>query len=274
MQDPGYRFGYDDLLSGNFSINGDFYKNENQFDTSFQCREDYELGARLIKAGARFSFSLHAWGYHLDESTAISRSFKRKRMEGKADIQLIKKYPELFESARLYPFAVSQSRYRKIILFVIYNLPALGDSFVSLLQYWLHFLGVIKFRLSWDNLNVRIHEYWYARGITDVFTKQNDFNNFVKDILAIKQRQNVLSKIDLALGLGACEQLLDDEQPDGCVVNHGQYVLGTIIPEPGREKLIGRHLRATLAKDLPEELIRVLMIDKLSRNKVVDVLTQ
>jgi glycosyltransferase involved in cell wall biosynthesis len=53
MAEAGHRFTYQDLLSGNFSIGRELFERANGFDTRFPCRDDYELGYRLIRAGRR-----------------------------------------------------------------------------------------------------------------------------------------------------------------------------------------------------------------------------
>src|SRR5262245_47332862 len=61
---PGYRFSYSDLLSGNFSLGTTLFTAVGRFDESLRCHEDYELGFRLIAAGARFTFAPEAAGWH------------------------------------------------------------------------------------------------------------------------------------------------------------------------------------------------------------------
>src|SRR5262245_2635283 len=59
MREPGHRFTYRNLISNNFSLEAAVFKHVGGFDTTFPgaCYEDYELGARLIQAGASLTFA-------------------------------------------------------------------------------------------------------------------------------------------------------------------------------------------------------------------------
>src|SRR4051794_30655389 len=43
MHNAGYRYNFEDLLSGNFSVSSELFKKVKGFNASFRCREDYEL---------------------------------------------------------------------------------------------------------------------------------------------------------------------------------------------------------------------------------------
>ncbi len=94
MEQPARRFRYSDLLSGNFSLRKSLFNAVGGFDDRLRCHEDYELGFRLIQAGAVFAFERRAWGHHYDISD-FERSLARKRDEGKADVELARIHPQL-----------------------------------------------------------------------------------------------------------------------------------------------------------------------------------
>jgi len=57
MARPGHRFSYHDFFSGNVSLPAAIFRRVGGFDEVIKVRlEDYELGIRLLKAGARFIF--------------------------------------------------------------------------------------------------------------------------------------------------------------------------------------------------------------------------
>ena len=64
MREPGHRFSYKDLLSGNFSIRRSLFRQVGGFNERLPCHEDYELGFRLIRSGARLTFAEAAAGWH------------------------------------------------------------------------------------------------------------------------------------------------------------------------------------------------------------------
>ncbi|MCW3781712.1 glycosyltransferase [Defluviimonas salinarum] len=92
---PDHRFAYSDVMSGNLSIDRAPFERLGGFDTTLDCREDYELGYRLVAAGARIRYAADAHGLHHDTSD-LRRSFDRARAEGRADVAIARKHPELF----------------------------------------------------------------------------------------------------------------------------------------------------------------------------------
>ena len=66
MSQPGHRFTYQDLLSGNLSLDAELLGRLDGFDSAFgNCGgEDYEFGVRLLKAGVPFAVAGDAVGYH------------------------------------------------------------------------------------------------------------------------------------------------------------------------------------------------------------------
>ena len=64
MRDPGYAYTYKNLLSGNFSLARVLFARVGGFDATLRVHEDYELGYRLLQAGARFHFAEAAAGLH------------------------------------------------------------------------------------------------------------------------------------------------------------------------------------------------------------------
>ena len=94
MRRSDHRFGYWDLLSGNFSLPAELFFRVGGFDPTLWCHEDYELGFRLIQAGASFIFAEDAWGYH-HEVTDLDRSLERKYQEGRADVMIGHRHAEL-----------------------------------------------------------------------------------------------------------------------------------------------------------------------------------
>jgi glycosyltransferase involved in cell wall biosynthesis len=95
MEQPGHRFTYRDFFSGNVSMSAALFHQVGGFDVTFKGRlEDYELGMRLLKAGARFHFVRRAVGHH-HETTDLKRWLYRVRQEGIADVQIGDRHPEL-----------------------------------------------------------------------------------------------------------------------------------------------------------------------------------
>lgn len=263
MSSRGYRFNYEDLISGNFSITLELFKKVNGFDTSFRCREDYELGMRLIKCNAEFIFSKKAWGFHRDEVTNLDRSFVRKRDEGKADIQFWKSHPDMptyiqnLYSTNRYTFL--NSKY----MFFIINMPAITDLIAKALRQLMSILEKLKLRKEWKRINYKLHLYWYTKGILDELHNRKNLNAYL-NFKPTGKEENVEFEIDLKQGLQQAEQLLDDVRPSGIRIKFGYQQIGNVPPKPGFEKLSGKHLRKILATDLSFPLMKSLAFNKIS----------
>jgi len=95
MGRPGHRFTYRDFFSGNMSMPAALFQQVGGFDVSFTGRlEDYELGLRLLQAGATFQFSWDAIGDHYDDND-LAQWLRRITQEGVAYVQIGQRHPEL-----------------------------------------------------------------------------------------------------------------------------------------------------------------------------------
>jgi len=98
MSEPGHRFTYQDLLSGNLSLDAGLFARLDGFDSAFgNCDgEDYEFGLRLLKADVSFVLADDAVTYHYEhETNNLDRSFRRSRQEGRSDVLIGRRHPEL-----------------------------------------------------------------------------------------------------------------------------------------------------------------------------------
>ena len=62
MARPGHRFSFTEVFSGDLSIPAELFRSLGGFDVNFACREDSELGIRLIRHGVRVLFAPGAGG--------------------------------------------------------------------------------------------------------------------------------------------------------------------------------------------------------------------
>ena len=82
LQDPLHTFQCEDVTSGALCVHRSFYEATGGFDIRFRCREDYEFGYRLLKAGARLKFCTEASAIHRDQVSDQRRLHLRKKQEG------------------------------------------------------------------------------------------------------------------------------------------------------------------------------------------------
>ncbi|OUL28416.1 glycoside hydrolase family 2 protein [Nostoc sp. T09] len=261
MRQLGHRYTYEDLLSGNFSLEAELFQRIGGFNTTFRCREDYELGARLIKAGADFVFAHNALGYHHDEVTNLDRSLSRKRNEGRADILFGRCHPDLIPNLRLYYFGTPVSWLDRLIIFLSFSIPALTDLLAAGSRWLLNVLESLRMRGFWQNLNERLHGYWYFRGVVDELKTHKGLASFLQGGSIRPDQSGVEIELDLQEGLSLAEQQLDKKRPAAARLRYGQYAVGRIPCQSGAERLRGVHLRPILAHTLAFSLLQALAME-------------
>lgn len=265
MSKPGYRYSYEDLLSGNVSLSLDLFRKVQGFDIELRCREDYELGIRLIKSGAEFIFSKEAWGYHCDEITDMNRSLKRKRQEGKADVQFWHLHPDMTTSLQDAYLKDQYTFLRSKAVFFVINFPWLTDIIAWAIEKLMKPLETLRLRDLWNRFNYKLHIYWYLRGLLDELHTRKNLNEYLRYKPGNKTNKEVL-EIDLEKGFTAAEQLLDQVNPYSVRLTFGEQVIGVIPYKPGMEKLKGAHLRYILANELSSDFLKTIALQSLMKN--------
>lgn len=260
MRQTDHRFAYTDLLSGNFSVSAGLFAAVGGFDPAFRCHEDYELGVRLLKANAEFVFASEAWGYHY-EMTDLNRSLQRKFQEGKADMQLGEKFPELKPVLLLARLMERCSLLDRILLFLIFRMPVVGDFLAAGLRQGLDVLEWMRIRSYWRSWLDRLLGYWYLRGVSEATSIQYTWSNFSKTALDASSSPPE-TELDLKQGFEAAEQHLDRQRPTSVRLRYGQHIVGDILAQPGAERLRGVHLRSALAGNLAGPYLAAVTLDK------------
>ncbi|RZK10222.1 MAG: glycosyltransferase [Flavobacterium sp.] len=266
MQQHGYRYSYRNLLSGNFSIQAATFHKVNGFNPSFKCQEDYELGYRLIKAGAILRFVPGAIGYHFD-ITLLNRTIQRKYLEGKAAVQFCRTYPELLAC---YPSLTYFFRKKGIFHLlkkkVLFQSGKLYCIFYTLLNLTLSGLEKMNMRSHYFKTLDKYMFYAFLKGVVD-----SGFN--IAELHKISSKaSNEYSKkvtIDLKNGLLIAEQVLELSKPSTICIMYGNKLIGQVNGKPGDEPLRAIHLRFHLAKYFGENLY-----DAINENKEIDSLNR
>ncbi len=257
MREPGHRFAYTDLLSGNFSLAANLFHQAGGFDTSFTCHEDYELGLRLLKADTPFFFAEAAKGHH-HEMTNLNRALHRKFEEGTADVALGRCYPELrpsFLMARLYRYARLPSRVMSIVAF---HFPWAGDLLMQLIQASLPLWEGLRLRGIWRRVVDGLLAYWYWRGVGEELPSQRALATYLA-VTAVPETCREI-ELDLALGLSSAEKRLNAERPDAVVLRYNEQIIGTLPYQPGAEQWHGGHLRPYLIKQLSAATLKAFAL--------------
>src|SRR5688500_5285888 len=89
---PEYRFSFRDFCTGNISLPAELFRAAGGFYQRITSAsgEDWELGYRLLKSGARFRFAERARSLHQD-FTSLGRALGRTRLEGLAHVHTLQR---------------------------------------------------------------------------------------------------------------------------------------------------------------------------------------
>ena len=237
---PGHRFTYADLLSGNFSVSRQLFERAGGFDEKLHCHEDYELGYRLIAAGARFQFVPAAAGWH-HEHTDLARALGRKHDEGRADVALAQRYPKLAAALPLARPHTHLTRRGRLLRHLAVAHPAAGNSPTHCAggcsAFWRRRGCARGGAVCW----MTGCRYWSWRGVGESLGGASP-----DELTRAPETPPVLHALDLRGGLTHAAAEIDAVRPQGVSLQWGPLVIGTIAPEPGAEPLQGRHLRSLL----------------------------
>lgn len=248
MFDFGHRFAYHNLLTGNFSISAELFHRVGGFDESLRCHEDYELGLRLIKLGARFAFAERAVGYHHDNSD-LRRASKRKVDEGKADIELGWRYPELRTTQPIFNLNHHMQWPSRLLRRLAFRCPAVGDTIIRLVMAGARPVGWLNLRLLWLRVIYGVLTYWYWRGVAQQLPTLAAVQAYLDAGIVVDNASRDLT-VELSAGLALAMQLVDEHRPPSATVTLNGAIIGRIADQPGSEPLRGDHLLAALRDEM------------------------
>jgi glycosyltransferase involved in cell wall biosynthesis len=250
MSRPGHRFTYAEVFSGILSLQAAMFAEAGGFEPALNsCRDDSELGLRLIRLGARVAFTREGGGLH-HEIRNHTQLLSRKRAEGRADVILARKHAELRPDLQFAHGKSQTLRLRTVRGLAMYA-PVVGDAVQLGSRLGLRLLERMRLRGTWRAVYAASLYYAYWRGVTDTLggarATQRELEQH-HDAARRTERDIARHEIelDLADGLDTAMALLDRARPRGARVRFGDADVAHIAPIPGAEPLRGAHLRANL----------------------------
>ena len=258
MGEPGHRHTFRDLLTGNFSIEKVLFGEMGMFDTDLRCHEDYEFGVRLIKAGVTLIFAPKALAYH-HETTDLDRALERKYEEGKADVLMGRRHPELRPILLLSVLRNHRSSSNRLLCALAFRSPGLARKLLVWLKTPLGFLEKFRIRRYWGRILYFILDCSYWVGVKEQLGTIQALDDFLEGHLDSSTEKDSIIELDLHEGIGTAERKLDQKRPAGAVIHYGNQLVGRILPQPGSEPLRGAHLRPVLATKLARPLAKALV---------------
>ncbi|MGH7696832.1 MAG: glycosyltransferase, partial [Gemmatimonadaceae bacterium] len=244
-----------EVFSGILSLQATMFAETGGFEPALNsCRDDSELGLRLIRLGARVVFTREGGGFH-HEIRSHAQLLSRKRAEGRADVILARKHAELWPGLQLAHGKSSSLRLRAVRGLAMYA-PFVGDAVQLGGRFGLKLLECMRLRGTWRAVHAASLYYAYWRGVTETLggaratqreLQQHDDNaRRAEGDIALHEIE-----VDLVDGLDAAVAQLDRARPRGARVRFGDAEVAHIAPVPGAEPLRGTHLSALLPRDWP-----------------------
>jgi len=185
------------------------------------------------------------------------RSLGHKRSEGKADVKLGHSYPELKQLLHVSNFAKS-GFFDSITFSIALKLPSTVDIFTSIMMGVLKILELLKLRLQWRKLWEYLSDLWYCRGASEEFESKESLMKYLGESVPLSDIEENIIEIDLSNGIEEAGNQIETQKPSGLNLRFGRHYIGFVPPDPGAEKLRGRHLRNILVNNLAIPYLRVL----------------
>lgn len=253
-RDPGYRFGFRDFCTGNISLSAELFRAAGGFDQRIKSAggEDYELGYRLLKNGARFRFAEHALSLHQDVNT-LERALRRARAEGLAHTHIVQRHIELAWCFNLYRLSRLQHFPFTPLWRLVWRKPAIADIGAGILKT----VVVTAQRLGLESLMWRLfpilsgHAYW--RGVQAGLGSLSAWERLMQDA-PLEPEDAAEIDLDLACGLADLEKKLE-QHTDSVKLWWKGAPLGRIHPTPGAERLSATHVRNEVTHSVASNLL-------------------
>jgi GT2 family glycosyltransferase len=266
MRRPAHRFHYRDFFSGNVSMPAALFHKVAGFDSAISGRlEDYELGWRLLRGGARFRFVPEALGYHYD-FTDLGRWLSRIRQEGIADIQIGQRHPEL-RAALFGQFDGPLGKWRRLMRTIAFTSPQVGTQMERLLLCQAVVCEKLRVRTLWQRTIGILREFNYWRGVSETIGGKRALASWLQEAPVVPAIAANAPTIDLdALPPPVLlNALLEQASHIGLRVTiDGSEVLA-LPPQIGAEPLREEHIQHILAMLAKRRFIPALAI-RLSRS--------
>ena len=258
MSERGHRFTHDEIFTGVLSVSTAVFRDIGGFDVALtHCHEDLELGLRLLRANVRVGFTRVGGGIHHDVR-GIRRLLPRKVAEGRADVLLLQRWPELVRVSPLTQCALPDQPAHRLLRDSAFMMASGVDALLeSVALPLLRLFEQLKWRGAWRALQgaVLFHSYWRGAAVQvgsrhTLCTLLNECE-VAADAWVDGTTHLVL---DLADGIEAAEKLLDERRPDAITVTIRDLHVGSSIAPVNAERLHGGHVRRMLATSLAHEL--------------------
>jgi len=264
MGRPGHRFTYRDFFSGNMSMPTALFQQVGGFDVAFTGRlEDYELGLRLLQAGATFRFSWDAIGDHYDDNN-LEQWLRRISQEGVAHVQIGQRHPEL-RTSLFAELMGTPARWQRLVRRLAFAFPERGAAVERLVLRQIALCEQFRIRGLWRKSVRVLREYNYYRGVASAVGGKRALASWLQDVPMPPCVQSHAPVIDMAAlpSADTLAELLAQATTAGVrLVIEGVEVLA-MPPQLGAEPLRQEHLHDALREMARRKFIPALAMHTL-----------
>ncbi|MBH5368979.1 glycosyltransferase family 2 protein [Bradyrhizobium glycinis] len=258
LKDPGHRFSFRDLLTGNLSLPAEVWEQVSGLDPSFRAHEDYELGVRLMLRGIPFRFASDALAYHHEyETTTLAGAFRRAREEGRSDVLLSKKHPHVQTGLRVTTLFPRSCGIRGVLHHLLFVFGEWIDPLAQGVAAMLPIIARRRLRGLYFALYHELNEYWYLRGVAETLKTRLAWKRFANGAPPPHPAKKL--SVDLRAGIRAAEVAMDRARPDEVVLRYDGKEFGVLPCEVGVEPWKGSHLKPALCGRLAQDYLERLL---------------
>jgi len=260
LQQPGHRFSHFDLCSGNFSLDKALFDQAEGFDPEMNCREDYELGYRLVQAGAPLAFAPGAYAWHHDGSHLL-RSRSRARNEGVNDVRTARKHPELFRTLRVANLT-SRSPSGRILRTMVFQFPGIGVACERTVRWLLPTLERLGMHRWWQRGCMAVRQFNYYRSVAETLDNAGELFELARLQAETWVEPDIL-KVDLLDGLETARAQVAVRRPEHLQIMVGLWHITTLWGFRGAEALRPEHLDRALRDTAHLWAVHVSAVERL-----------
>lgn len=232
---PGRLPIYQDFCAGNVSLRREDYLASGGFDPAFRGYggEDYELGYRLMRQGVRLVADRRARARHHHRMPSYPQLLRQRQQEGRADVVLGRRHPELRAGLRLMKPEQGRARGMEMLAFTPDGMPERTLRRRAAITAWYERLR-LRQRWAWELGLLTTYAYW--RGVYEGLGSR-------EALLAFRAEATVpLQHVDIEHGLPRELPGFWVHGPSDVRVTAGADELGTVrlsgpVREPLREAL-------------------------------------
>lgn len=197
---PDHPWTFTDFADGNASMRRELFLAAGGYDEAFdgKNRQDWDLGHRLLKHGARFGFRAEAKAWH-HYRPVFRGAVSNQRECGRLDVLLASKHPDLI--GRLPIVNVSRLiEWRPSVLGPLHTWRSRLEVETGLVVPLLDAYESLGLRRRWQNLANDVLLRAYLLGVLDAFASSEELREFLRPIALREDVTSVPFALDRARG--------------------------------------------------------------------------